>query len=164
MGAGRPVVMAAVAGAHGIAGEVRLKLFTASVDNLKVHTRFEAGSRSLTLQSIRLAPQGAVARFAEIADRTQAEALRGSVLTVPRESLPRLPDGEYYWHDLVGLPVVDEDGQAVGQVVAVENFGASDLLEIEQPGGRRVLVPLIPAAVLDVAEAIRIAKAFADLA
>jgi 16S rRNA processing protein RimM len=162
--ADRPVVMAAVAGAHGVAGEVRLKLFTGSAENLKAHPRFDAGGRVLTLKSVRPGPQGAVARFAEVSDRTGAEALRGTLLTVPRESLPALPPGEYYWHDLVGLPVVDEAGAALGSVVAVENFGASDLLEIGLEGGRRVLVPLVPAAVIEVADAVRVVRAYVDAA
>lgn len=148
----RPVVMAAVAGAHGVAGEVRLKLFTASPDALKLHSRFEAGERTLTLKSVRPGPQGAVARFAEVGDRTAAEALRGTLLTVPRENLPALPPGEYYWHDLLGLKVVSPDGQPLGEVVSVENFGASDLLEIARTDGTKVLVPLIPAAVPTVAD------------
>lgn len=168
MGAGRPsdrpVVMAAVAGAHGISGEVRLKLFTASADNLKPHARFEAGGRTLTLKSVRPGPQGAVARFAEVADRTAAEALRGTLLTVPRDSLPALPPGEYYWHDLVDLPVVDEGGAALGQVVGVENYGASDLLEVQLAGGRRVLVPLVPDAVTEVADVVRVVRAWIDAA
>nr|WP_235890406.1 ribosome maturation factor RimM [Sandaracinobacter neustonicus] len=144
--------MAAVAGAHGISGEVRLKLFTPDAGNLKLQSRFEAGGRVLTLKSLRPGPQGAVARFAEVADRTAAEALRGTLLTVPRDSLPPLPDGEYYWHDLVGLKVVSPAGEPLGEVVAVENFGASDLLEVRLAGGRSVLVPLIPAAVAEVAD------------
>lgn len=150
--ADRPVVMAAVAGAHGITGEVRLKLFTASPDNLKAHRQFAAGERLLTLLSVRPGPQGAVARFAEVGDRTAAEALRGTLLSVPRDSLPSLPAGEYYWHDLVGLAVVSPEGVRLGEVVAVENFGASDLLEIARADGARVLVPLIPAAVPEVAD------------
>lgn len=152
MGAGRPVVMAAVAGAHGVSGEVRLKLFTASAEGLKAHRTFDAGGRTLTLKSLRPGPHGAVARFAEVGDRTAAEALRGTLLSVPRESLPPLPAGEYYWHDLVGLKVVSTAGEALGEVVAVENFGASDLIEVALAGGRRVLVPLIPAAVPTVAD------------
>lgn len=148
----RPVVMAAVAGAHGISGEVRLKLFTASVEGLKPYSSFEAGGRTLTMKSVRPGPQGAVARFAEVADRTAAEALRGTLLTVPRDSLPELPAGEYYWHDLLGLKVVSPDGQPLGEVVGVENFGASDLLEIARTDGGKVLVPLIPAAVPEVAD------------
>lgn len=168
MGAGRPsdrpVVMAAVAGAHGISGEVRLKLFTASPDNLKPHARFEAGGRTLTLKSVRPGPQGAVARFAEVGDRTAAEALRGTLLTVPRDSLPALPEGEYYWHDLVDLAVVDEAGVALGRVVGVENYGASDLLEVELAGGKRVLVPLVPDAVTEVADVVRVVRAWVEAA
>ena len=144
--------MAAVAGAHGVAGEVRLKLFTGSVDNLKAHAGFEAGGRTLTMKSVRPGPQGAVARFAEVGDRSAAEALRGTLLTVPRDSLPELPPGEYYWHDLLGLKVVSPSGEPLGEVVGVENFGASDLLEIARPDGAKVLVPLIPAAVPEVAD------------
>lgn len=159
----RPVVMAAVAGAHGIAGEVRLKLFTASLDGLKLHRNFEAGGRTLTLKSVRPGPQGAVARFAEVDDRTVAEALRGTLLTVPRENLPELPEGEYYWHDLVGLPVVDEAGAPVGEVRAVENFGATDILDISCDGGKQVLVPLVPAAVPEVGDArIVVMRAYVD--
>ncbi|MFN7400654.1 MAG: ribosome maturation factor RimM [Sandaracinobacter sp.] len=168
MGAGRPsdrpVVMAAVAGAHGIAGEVRLKLFTASADNLKAHSRFEAGGRMMTLTSVRPGSQGAVARFAEVTNRTAAEALRGTVLTVPRGSLPELPAGEFYWHDLLDLPVVDEAGAALGRVVGVENFGASDLVEVELAGGRRVLLPLVPDAVTEVGTVLKVVKAWIDAA
>ncbi|WP_328799459.1 ribosome maturation factor RimM [Sandaracinobacteroides hominis] len=153
----RPVVLAAVAGAHGITGEVRLKLFTASPDGVKAHRQFDAGGRMLTLKALRPGPQGAVARFAEIGDRTAAEALRGTLLTVPRESLPALPEGEYYWHDLVGLPVFTSDGVEVGQVIGVENYGASDVLDILKAAGGSVLVPLIPAAVPEVGERVVVA-------
>jgi len=158
----RPVVLAAVAGAHGITGEVRLKLFTANIDSLKLHSHFEAAGRTLTLKTLRPGPQGAVARFAEIGDRTAAEGLRGTLLAVPRASLPALPEGEYYWHDLVGVSVQDETGATVGTVVSVENFGASDILEIEIEGAKRVLVPLVPAAVLDVGAVIRVLRAYVD--
>jgi 16S rRNA processing protein RimM len=139
--------MAAVAGAHGVKGEVRLKLFAASLDSLKAHRRFDCGAAQLTLEAVRPGPQGAVARFKEVRDRHDAEALRGALLTVPRASLPPLPDGEYYWHDLIGLHVAAPDGEALGTVVAVENHGASDILEVELGDGRRALVPLVPAAV-----------------
>lgn len=153
----RPVVMAAVAGAHGVKGEVRLKLFTSSPDTLRHHRQFDAGGMVLTLTAIRPGPQGAVARFAEVADRTAAEALRGALLTVPRAQLPPLAAGEYYWHDLVGLAVHTPDGVKAGEVAAVENFGASDLLEVKLTGGGSVLVPLIAEAVAEIGEHITIA-------
>src|SRR3546814_193497 len=130
--ADRPVTLAAIAGAHGVRGEVRLKLFGEGVQGLRAFSAFDAGGRKLTLKSLRPANQGAVAQFAEITDRSAAEALRGTVLTVPRSALPPLGEGEYYHHDLIGLACTSTDGTALGTVVAVENFGAGDILEIER--------------------------------
>ena len=135
------VVLAAVAGAHGIGGEVRLKLFAEGVDSLKRHQRLFAGERPLTVTALRGAKSGAVVRFAEIVDRSAAEALRGQLLSVPRTELPPLEEGEYYHADLIGLACESGQGEALGTVVAVENFGAGDLLEIEKPDGRRALIP-----------------------
>ncbi len=145
--ANRPVTLAAIAGAHGVRGEVRLKLFGEGAEALRAFSVFNAGDRTLTLKSVRPANQGAVATFAEITDRSGAEALRGTILTVPRSALPPLGEGEYYHHDLIGLACVSTDGAAIGQVVAVENFGAGDILEIEKPGGKRFMVPMNARAV-----------------
>lgn len=138
----RQVTLAAVAGAHGVGGEVRLKLFAESVDSLARHETVNVGGRTLTLKSVKPGGAGAIARFAEVADRSAAEALRGSLVTVPRAALPPLAEGEYYHVDLIGLPCVDSDGEALGTVVAVENFGAGDVIEIERADGRRTMVPL----------------------
>lgn len=135
---GKPVVLAAIAGAHGLGGEVRLKLFT---DGLARYRSFNAGT--LTLKSLR----GTIARFAEIGDRTAAEALRGTTLTVSREALPPLEDGEYYHADLIGLPCISTDGTDLGRVVEVDNFGAGDVLGIERPDGKRFMVPMRAEAV-----------------
>jgi len=134
------VALAAIAGAHGIGGEVRLKLFAESADSLKRHKQVRVGDRTLTLASLRPGKQPIV-RFAEIADRSAAEALRGQLLTIPRSALPPLEDGEYYHSDLIGLACETAAGERLGTVAAVENFGAGDILEIERPDGRRVMVP-----------------------
>jgi len=141
----RTVTLAVIIGAHGVMGEVRLKLFTDSVDGLKTHKSFNAGA--LTLKSVRAGTNGAIARFAEIADRTGAEKSRGIELRVPRDALPPLPGGEYYHTDLIGLAAVSTDGVALGTVVAVENFGAGDVIEIERPTGKRFMVPMNAEAV-----------------
>jgi 16S rRNA processing protein RimM len=103
----RPVTLAAIAGAHGVGGEVKLKLFTGDLSPYKSFT----------------------------------------ALTVPRDTLPPLGEGEYYHADLIGLPTVSTDGAALGHVVAVENFGAGDVLEIERPDKKRFMVPMRPDAV-----------------
>lgn len=135
------IVLAAVSGAHGIGGEVRLKLFADSFDSLKRHERLFAGERVLTLVSVRPGGGGAIARFAEVPDRTAAEALRGEQLTVPRADLPPLAEGEYYHADLIGLPCESREGESLGTVVDVQNFGAGDILEIERPDGKRAMIP-----------------------
>lgn len=144
MATDRPVTLAVVIGAHGVTGEVRLKLFT---EDLKPYPALNAGGRTLTLKSARPGPNGAVARFAEITDRNAAEALRGTELTVPRSALPPLEEGEYYHADLIGLPCVSTDGEPLGIVVLIENFGAGDVIEIERPDGKRFMVPMRPEAV-----------------
>ncbi|WP_421854651.1 ribosome maturation factor RimM [Novosphingobium sp.] len=142
----RPVTLAAISGAHGVGGEVRLKLFGEGVESLKAHARFNDGA--LTLTKLRDDGKGgAIGRFAEVADRTAAEKLRGTVLTVPRASLPPLAEGEYYYTDLIGLPAVSTAGEVLGTCIAVENFGAGDVLEIERPAEegkppKRFMVPM----------------------
>jgi 16S rRNA processing protein RimM len=140
------VTLAAVSGAHGVTGDVRLKLFGEGLASLKPHRSFNGGS--LTVEKLKDDGKGgAIARFAEVTDRTAAEKLRGTALTVPRASLPPLADGEYYYTDLIGLPAVSTTGEALGTCIAVENFGAGDVLEIERPAAagkpkRRFMVPM----------------------
>ena len=143
----RRIALAAVAGAHGIKGELRLKLFTDSLDNLARHKSVYIGDGERTLESVRPGSPGAIARIAGVSDRSAAEALRGSLLEVDRSALPPLEEGEYYHSDLIGLVCIDADGADVGRVAAVENYGAGDLLEIETPDGKRSLIPFRPGIV-----------------
>jgi 16S rRNA processing protein RimM len=137
----RPVTLAVIIGAHGVGGEVRLKVFA---EDLSLHKSFNNGA--LTLKSLREGNQ-VIARFAEIPDRTAAERMRGTELTVARDALPPLGEGEYYHADLIGLPAVSTTGEDLGRVVAIENFGAGDVLEIERPDGKRFMVPMTAEAV-----------------
>ena len=158
----KPVTLAAVTGAHGVTGEVRLKLFGEGLDALKRHKRFNQGE--LTLTKLRDDGKGgAIARFAEIPDRTAAEALRGTVLTVPRSALPPLDEGEYYHADLLGLAAVSEAGEPLGTVIAVENFGAGDIVEIERADGKCFMVPMREDAVPEWnAERLIVSRDFAE--
>ena len=133
-----PVTLAVITGAHGVTGEVRLKLFTG---DLSGYRSFNGGT--LTMKSLR----NGIARFAEVPDRNAAERLRGTALTVPRSALPPLEEGEYYHADILGLPCVSTAGEALGVVVAIDDFGAGDVIEIERPDKKRFMVPMRAPAV-----------------
>jgi 16S rRNA processing protein RimM len=155
----KPVTLAVIIGAHGVTGEVRLKLFTEDVDGLKAHKSFNDGA--LTLKSVRPG-NNIIARLAEITDRNAAEAARGTELTVSRDALPPLAEGEYYHADLLGLACVSTTGEALGVCVAIENFGAGDVIEVERPDGKRFMVPMNSEAVPEWGERIVIDSAWVE--
>ncbi len=95
----------------------------------------------MKLSSVRDGGKTAVARFDGVKDRGAADALRGSLVEVDRDALPELGEGEYYHADLIGLTCFSEEGETIGSVVAVENFGAGDLLNVEKVDGKRSLIP-----------------------
>jgi 16S rRNA processing protein RimM len=111
----------------------------------------EDGSPGLTLTGGRVAKGGVVVRAKEIETREQAEAARGLRLYIPRDLLPEPDDeDEFYVADLVGLDVVGVDGEALGRVKSVHDFGAGDLLEIEPAQGPSWWLPFTREAVPEV--------------
>ena len=135
------VALAAVAGAHGVRGEVKLKLFGDSIDSLVRQPSLTVGGKPLLLKDVRAGNKTAIARFEGVASREAAEALRGSLVEIDRAALPPLEDGEYYHADLIGLPCIDGAGRPVGIVAAIEDFGAGELLDIEKSNGKSSLIP-----------------------
>ena len=127
-------------GAQGLKGEVKAKLFTAAPDALPrygvLHTK---AGRKLKITAFRPTKEGeAVIAFEGIADRDQAEALKGSELFVERAALPQVGDDEFYHADLIGLEVRDSEGRVLGKVSGLHNFGASDVLEFLRADGDSV--------------------------
>ena len=142
-----------VAGAFGVRGEVRITSFTADPMALVGYKTLqrEDGSPGLTLTSGRDAKGSIVVRAKEVETREQAEALRGLKLYIPRDRLPAPEEDEFYVTDLVGLAVETADGEALGRVKAVQDFGAGDLLEIAPAeGGATWYLPFTREAVPDV--------------
>lgn len=144
------ICVGAIAGAFGVRGEVRLKSFCADPATIADYAPLttEDGSRSFDVELIGQTKNGFTARLSGIATKEDADALRGVQLYADREHLPELPDDEYYHSDLIGLRVLDTGGNEIGQVRAVLNHGATDLLEITGPGlNPPVLLPFTMAAV-----------------
>jgi 16S rRNA processing protein RimM len=126
------VCVGAIAGAFGVAGEVRLKSFCTEPSDIASYGPLfsEDGSREFHVTLTRPVAGGLGARIAGVSGRDAAEALRGTSLYVPRDRLPALPDDEYYHADLVGLSAYDPGGELVGKVTAIYNHGAGDIVEI----------------------------------
>jgi len=133
----RLILVGQVAGAFGVRGEVRIAAYTEDATSLMAYGPLlrEDGSPALTLTAGRAAKGALIARAAEVESREQAQALRGLRLYVPRDALPAAEDETYYIADLIGLTAVSPQGEKLGKIKAVHDFGAGDLLEIEPPDG-----------------------------
>ncbi len=130
------MLLGRIAGAHGIRGEVLIKSFTAAPEDIGAYGALSTadGSRTYEIASARPTPKGVVARLVGIADRNAAEALKGTDLYIARDRLPPPSGDEFYYTDLVGMTAVTPDGTKLGEILAVQNFGAGDLLEVRLAG------------------------------
>jgi len=138
-----------ITGAHGVRGAVRVKSFTADPKDVARYGPLEdeSGERRWSLALMRSVKGVVVCRVEGIADRDNAEALRGLRLYLPRAALPPTAEEEYYHVDLIGLQARLADGTVLGQVRAVHDFGAGDTLEIVRRTGPPAMVPFTRAIV-----------------
>ena len=138
------ICIGTIAGAFGVAGEVRLKSFCGEPEAIAGYGPLytEDGSRSFIAKLTRPVAGGLGARLSGVTTKDQADALRGTHLFVDRSRLPSLPNDEYYHADLIGLEVRDTGGLVLGTVHSVLNHGAGDLLEVMGEGRKQPL--LIP--------------------
>jgi 16S rRNA processing protein RimM len=147
----RLVVLGTISGAFGVRGEVRIRSFTEPPENIGDYEELIAdpGGRTLKLLALRPSTKGLAARIEGVNDRDAAEALRGLNLCVPRDELPQAEEDEFYHVDLVGCRAVSQGGQALGDVIAVQDFGAGPLLEVGEKG-KTSLYPFTRQAVPEV--------------
>ena len=149
------IAVARFGAAHGIRGEVRLKSYTGEPLAVRAYgPLMAADGRTFVLASARPAagtsPDMLVVRVDGVTTRNEAEMLNGVELSVPRDRLPKAAEDEFYHADLIGLDAVGPDGTRLGTVIAVQNFGAGDLLEIAPSRGATFLVPFTRAIVPEV--------------
>lgn len=137
------VLLAKIGAAHGIRGEVRVKPFgddPLSFTDYGVLTTKD-GQRLFEVEKARVQKTVVITKFKGIVDRNQAEELNGIELFIDRDQLPDPEEDEFYYSDLTGLKVLDRIGDKLGSVVAVQDFGAGDLLEIRPSRGKTFYVP-----------------------
>ncbi|MAN47279.1 MAG: 16S rRNA processing protein RimM [Hyphomonas sp.] len=140
----RLIVVGAIKGAHGVRGEVRVKSFTALPEDVFGYGALmdEAGKPVLTPVNTKPGKDHFIVRPKEQKQKEEWDALKGTLLHVPRSRLPDTEDDEFYIEDLIGLSVFAGGNEPAGMVRAVQNFGADDLLEIRlKDRGATILVP-----------------------
>ena len=150
MSADNLIIVGAIAGAFGTRGEVRLKSFCAVPEDIGTYgTLFsEDGSKEYEITITRPVKNGFAAKVKGVRFKDQADALRGVSLHVSRETLPNLPDDEFYHSDLIGLEVFDTGGVKLGRFKSILDHGAGDILEVTGPGLKQpALLPFTKSAI-----------------
>jgi len=126
------ILVGVISAAHGIKGNVLIKSYTESVENITKLPIIDKNNNPVQLKMIRETSKGdLVCMLAECKDRNQAEELKGTKLYCPREILPTPSDDEFYIEDMRGLKVLDESGEAIGTILEIANYGAGDIVEIK---------------------------------
>jgi len=149
----KPVLMGRIGAAHGLAGQVRITSFTSDPLAIAAYSPLLTSRANLTISisKTRLAKNVVIAKLDGIDDRTTAEALNGVELFAPRSALPQIDDKDEFLHaDLIGLEARLPDGAILGEILAVPNYGAADLLEIAPAAGTSILVPFTHATVPEI--------------
>lgn len=152
--AGEPAFLAAgkVRRPHGVRGEVVVELYTDFPERLRPKTKVYLGEQHIpqVLRSARPHKEGLLLAFEGIGTPEEAGCFRNQTLYVSTKTLPRLADGEYYFHQLIGLTVVEEDGSALGTLTAIMETGANDVYVVTAASGAEILLPAIAEVVLGV--------------
>jgi 16S rRNA processing protein RimM len=137
------VLLGEIGAARGLRGEVRIRAYTEEPASIASYgpLQDETGRR-IEIESLRATPKALIARIKGVTTRSAAESLVNTKLYVPRAMLPERSGEEWYHADLIGLQALSQDGAQLGEIVAIQNFGAGDLLEVRpKGGGATVLVP-----------------------
>ncbi len=139
------ILVGRITAAHGVRGWVKVRSFTRPVENILNYTPWllatRAGLMSREVLESRQQGNGFIVRLAEVDDRDQAQSLGATDILVPRDSLPVLKPGEHYWHDILGMTVVNAGGEELGIVKQVLETGANDVIVVE--GAQRWLIPWV---------------------
>ena len=143
--------MGRIAAPFGVKGWVRIQPETAAPGSLLAYKTWWIGNgdwRETAVAEAKVHGNSLAARLEGFQDRDAAAALRGKSIAVPRSQLPKARDDEYYWADLLGLRVVNGEGQELGSIAQILQTGANDVLVVQ--GERERLVPFIADVIREV--------------
>lgn len=140
----RRILVGVIGAPHGVRGEVRLKSYTSDPRTIADYPALwsQDGCRTFKIVNVRLLKDDMlIVRLDGVADREAAQSITNLRLFVDRANLPPADEDEFYHADLIGLRAANEQGEAIGVVVALQNFGAGDLIEVAPSRGETFYVP-----------------------
>jgi 16S rRNA processing protein RimM len=159
---GEPVYLAVgfLRRAHGLHGEMVMDLHTDFPERLREGRTLFIGSehRQMTLLGARPHAKGTLVRLKGVETPEEASKLRNQWVYVRRTDLPGLPEGQLYQHELLGFQVVDEEGQTLGELVEILETGANKVYVVRDEAAKELLLPAIPAVVLELDAARRLMR------
>jgi 16S rRNA processing protein RimM len=138
---------------HGIRGEIRMTVLTDSSELITPGLILYVGEsyQPYTIKSTRWHGADLLVTFEELPDRTAVEIFRNIMVYMKGEDAPKLEEGEYYLHQLIGLQVVSDDNQKLGRIKEVLLTGANDVYLVDSAtGGKDLLIPATDEVVLDI--------------
>ena len=139
---------------HGLRGDVKIITWTDYPEDFeeieKVYIKRKTGDEVLNITNVKYQKNNIIVKFKEIADINEAEKYKNLVVYADREDLPELEEGAHYIADLIGLTVVDEEGEVIGELVDVFNTGANDIYDVKRSGKKNLLLPVIDEVVKDI--------------
>ena len=139
--------------AHGIKGALKFKVYTESLDYYVPEVSLlirKPGGKEFEVRATKIAPgsNGTLLYLDGVTDRNQAEALSGSLIFVPKSVLPKPEDGEFYWFELIGMNVVEEDGRILGKLNRIFATGSNNVYVVKN-GGKELWLPALKHVVLE---------------
>ena len=146
------IIVGKIGRPHGVKGELTFQPMTDYPERLVAGKMLLLGKsrKGHKISSIRVKGADYILTLEGIESREEAQVLTNQLAYVPLASLPPLPEGEYYHHDLLGMRVVDTNGKELGVLTEILETGANDVYVVVSEDGEEVLLPVIPSVILDI--------------
>lgn len=146
----QPIVVGRIRAAWGVRGDVSVEVLSDAPNRFAVGSELRLRCKPTRVERSRKNKRGVLVKLDAVADRTQAESLRGEELTILPDQIEPLPDGVYYHFQILGMQVLTDDGECLGNISEIIVTGSNDVYVVHKDDRRDILIPALPDVVLDV--------------
>ena len=147
------VVMGRLGGSLGLKGWLKIQIFSEELGTLGKYENWylsndEKNWQIIRIEQYKISTNKVSVKFYDVDDRTASDPYKSYLVGVPKDSLPKLEENEYYWDDLIGFEVLNLQNILLGQVDTFLETGANDVLVVE--GNKQILIPYIPNTIIKI--------------